>query len=244
MTEQFDIEEIVKTLYAEPLTHLMLGHRELFHSNLLKWFFDYMEAESDRVFSNLSPKVTKTRIVAKRKIEREKKNFDLWLEWPDRRPLLIENKVFSLPDERQLEDYTIKATGNGETVSFWLLSLSDPRWPENRKIIAQNEWRWLGYDQLASLIRSALPANDVSYPVETMRHYAIVAELLAKLAARVTTSQSSEPVALSDEIKTALAEADNRLKSTMEKFRANSVTRHVEDCLLRAGIYKQMCTQT
>jgi len=194
-----------------------------------------MKGESDLVFADLSLEVAKSNTVRKRRVAREENNFDLWLDWPDRRPLLIENKVFSLPNEQQLEEYTIKAMEkHGKLVSFCLLSLSDPHWPENRKIIAQNEWRWLGYDQLASLISSALPANDVSYPVETMRRYAIIAELLANLAERVTIRQPSEPVALPDEIKTALA--DNRLKSSMEKLRTESVARYVEAGLLRYEI--------
>jgi hypothetical protein len=79
MTEQFDIGQIVKSLYAEPLTHLMLGHRELFHSNLLAWFFENMKGESDLVFADLSLEVAKSNTVRKRRVAREENNFDLGL---------------------------------------------------------------------------------------------------------------------------------------------------------------------
>jgi hypothetical protein len=63
---------------------------------------------------------------------REKNSLDLWFRWPQRRPLVIENKIFSLPHEKQLEGYATKAAARGEVPVFWLLSLSDPSWTDNR----------------------------------------------------------------------------------------------------------------
>jgi hypothetical protein len=40
VSEQNDIKKVVQKLTAEPLTHLMLGHRELFHSNLSHGFLN------------------------------------------------------------------------------------------------------------------------------------------------------------------------------------------------------------
>jgi hypothetical protein len=51
--------KIAETLRTESLTHLMLGHRELFHSNLLAWFFQYLPDAADRVFGSLTRSMVK-----------------------------------------------------------------------------------------------------------------------------------------------------------------------------------------
>jgi hypothetical protein len=48
------VKEIVEKLDAEPLTHLMLGHLELVHSNLLAWFFRCLQRKADAVFGTLT----------------------------------------------------------------------------------------------------------------------------------------------------------------------------------------------
>jgi len=101
------VDLIVSRLMEEPLTHLMLGHRELFHSNLLAWFFRYIPESADHVFAPLTL-YSQTPYECPREVLREKSNLDLVFRWPGRRPLVIENKVFSLPDEEQLIGYTAK----------------------------------------------------------------------------------------------------------------------------------------
>lgn len=117
----------IRLLNDEPLAHIMLGHRELFHSNLLAWFFRFIPNAADQVFCSLTTNNC-TQSKAVREVHREKNNLDLLFRWPGRDPLVIENKVFSLPDERQLNEYSVKAKKSGENPAFWLLSLSDPGW--------------------------------------------------------------------------------------------------------------------
>jgi len=149
--QRTELAEVVRRLDREPLTHLMLGHRELFHSNLLAWFFRSLPESADHVFGSLTS-VTTAPSGNTRRVLREKNSLDLWFRWPQRRALVIENKVFSLPDEKQLEGYATKAASRGEAPLFWLLSLSDPSWTDNRKILAGHEWRWLSYRDLAERI--------------------------------------------------------------------------------------------
>jgi len=227
-----ELEEIVARLDDEPLTHLMLGHRELFHSNLLAWFFNKLPEASDLVFGALTGFSSNTNTA--RAVRREQKNLDLWFQWPNRSPLVIENKVFSLPDEAQLNDYAVKATANGNTAFLWLLSLSDPNWPDGRIVIGRHEWRWLSYHALAESIRAALPKQDGSYAVETMRHYADVVDLLTKLVARAVVSDPSETVALPEHVRIVLA--GNRLMSPMAKLRARSVAQYLSKSLCAAGV--------
>lgn len=225
--------DVIEQLNDEPLTHLMLGHRELFHSNLLAWFFRCIPAAADQVFGSLTTDSC-TLIKSPREVQREKNNLDLLFRWPGRHPIVIENKVFSLPDERQLEDYTAKATASGESPALWLLSLSDPGWPDGRKALGGSDWRWLSYKELAEHIRSSLAPDDRSYPAETMRHYALVVDLLSDLVQSVVVKDSNDTVSLPDNVKSALG--DDRLMSSMAKLRARSVAQRVSQALNAAGI--------
>ena len=153
---------------------------------------------------------------------------------PSRHPLVIENKVFSFPDEQQLEKYTARATANGDSPALWLLSLSDPGWPDGRKRLGGSTWRWLSYKELAKRIRSSLTPEDCTYPTETMRHYTRVIDLLSDLVQSVIVHDSSETVALP--INTMKALGDDRLMSSMSKLRARSVAQHVSQALNTAGI--------
>ncbi len=224
---------IVEQLNEEPLTHLMLGHRELFHSNLLAWFFRCIPDDADQIFGSLTTN-SRTQSKATRQVQREKNNLDLLFRWPGRHPLVIENKVFSLPDEHQLENYTARATANGESPALWLLSLSDPGWQDGKKELGGSTWRWLSYKELAERIRSSLAPEDRTYPAETMRHYALVVDLLSDLVQCVILHDSSETVALP--INTMKALGDDKLMSSMSKLRARSVAQYVSQALNAAGI--------
>ena len=188
-----DVADVVRRLLDEPLTHLMLGHRELFHSNLLAWFFECLPAEADTVFLPLTSR--NGAVDTPRRVLREQGNLDLQFEWPGRDSLIIENKVFSLPDEGQLARYAegLKA---GSTPSLWLLSSANPGWPGNQKALGNRVWKWLSYARLAEGIHAAVQGRGSEYPIETMRHYAVVAALLSDLAKSVDghhRKQSNRP---------------------------------------------------
>jgi PD-(D/E)XK nuclease superfamily protein len=233
VAHEHEIASVVARLHAEPLTHLMLGHRELFHSNLLAWFFRAMPEASDRVFARYTAVRNSDRSTL-RAVHREEHHMDLRLEWPDRERLVIENKVFSLPDEGQLAEYAGKDYGDGDSPRFALLSLTDPSWPDDRKELGGREWRWLSFTEVARAIRDAIPAEDRSYEAETMRHYAKVVELLDELARKATLAEAGDPVGLPTPIRTALGE--ERLAGAIGKLRAKSVARRVEIALAEAGI--------
>jgi hypothetical protein len=208
----------------------MLGHRELFHSNLLAWFFEKLPEESDRVFKPFAHPAPK--LSMSRKALREKNHMDLLFQWSDRHPLVIENKVFSLPNEKQLATYARRIPTNGAAV---LLSLVNPHWPDNRKVAGGREWCWVSYEKLAQNIRSSLSHSDRSYATDTMRHYSDVIQLLSELATRTIVTDSNDRVSFSDNVKDAFA-INPRLISAMGKLRAWSVAQCVSRALGAAGI--------
>jgi len=211
----------------------MLGHRELFHSNLLAWFFRCLPDIADDVFGPLSG-VVNVRLNEKRVVLREKSNLDLIFQWPNRRTLVFENKVFSLPDEEQLEAYSSIAGSIDESAVLYLLSLGNPGWSCGRKEIGGREWRWISYRDLAQRIRSSLPSSDLTYEAETMRRYSLVVDLLSDLVDHVLVMESDEMVHLSADVSDALG--DDKLASTMAKLRAQSVVNRIRQALDAAEI--------
>src|SRR5664279_4046448 len=96
------LQAAIDALVAEPLWHVSLGSKELFHSNLLGWMCERFPAKALDVFRPWlvpAPTTTATRV------RREYKHLDLVIEWAGYAPLVIENKVFSLPDDSQLIRY-------------------------------------------------------------------------------------------------------------------------------------------
>ena len=208
----------------------MLGHRELFHSNLLAWFFECLPQAADQVFLPLTPANPAVR--TGREVQREGGNLDLQFTWPGRDPLVIENKVFSLADEEQLARYSEKIKA-GSTASLWLLSTTDPGWINQRKELGGRSWSWLSYARLAEAIRSSVREEGTSYPVETMRHYANIASLLDELVKSVAPRDSSEAVGLSPAVREAVG--STRLLSVVAKLRADGIAQWMRRFLYREG---------
>lgn len=121
-----ELEQVRDRLAANPVLHLSLGSKELFHSNLLGWLLETDEELTRSLFDHfLQPGPCNTF-----RVRRESHHLDLVIELPGAAPIVIENKVFSLPEEEQLERYSadnIRALGLGEAQKV-LLSLTDPGW--------------------------------------------------------------------------------------------------------------------
>ena len=98
------VREICDALNSESIFHLSLHSKELFHSNVIAWFCDAYPEEAARVLANWTPK----RATSVHRIQRERKNLDLVIELRGLAPVIIENKVFSPPDEEQLDEYSEK----------------------------------------------------------------------------------------------------------------------------------------
>src|SRR5690606_14227209 len=97
----------IEYLEKSPLFNLSLSSKELFHSNFIAWIVDLYKNEFSVILSQrLGLKITEIK-----KIERETKNIDLSIHYKNEnedRLIVIENKVKSLPDKKQLEKYQEK----------------------------------------------------------------------------------------------------------------------------------------
>src|SRR6266700_2329250 len=83
--------------------------------------------------------------------EREAGHLDLVLHLPGLAPIAVENKVFSVPDEEQLnrhaEGTLAQREAGGTRYARVLLSLMSPGWT------MYNRWRRLSYRELAEALR-------------------------------------------------------------------------------------------
>ncbi|KQS00740.1 hypothetical protein ASG12_07725 [Williamsia sp. Leaf354] len=236
------VASLAEQISDEPLARIMFGGRELFHSNLLAWFCETMPARATAVFDDLlqrvgSPVSESARIT----VRREWQHMDLVIEWDgdERRPVVIENKVFSLPDVAQLDRYAIeirKAPGWVD-VDAVLLSLSDPQFDEQQyfsrgaKTSEQPvRWRHVSYGALGQAIATAIEAGGSDYATETIRHYAALVGNLHEMAALLEVSvDQNAPVYMNDVLQEATS--DKQLVSSLSKLRARYVVTHIERAL-------------
>lgn len=215
VSDQKPVQAIARELNVEPLARIMYGQRELFHSNFLAWFFDTLPQVADAVFRDFTINAD-SNDTAVRLVERERENLDLVLRWPDAAPLVIENKVFSLPERAQLDEYRRKTTRwKGAPAQHVLLSMSPPQEPVEG-------WTYLSYQELAERIDLALADDgDRSYEVETVRRYSRVVRLLSALLDTTVVHSADESAWLDS---SQLAEIDStQTRTALRKLRARRV---------------------
>ena len=212
MTEMLDsFRSAARSIEANPLGRIMYGQRELFHSNLIGWFFDQLPDNADAVFQRLTTKGVGT----KRTVERERKNLDLVMRWQGHSPLVIENKVFALPNREQLDSYLADFTNSEPHANFVLLSASEPSF-------TIDSWAHLSYAELSDRIRDSLPQHS-TYEVETMRRYADLASDLHLLISAIDIVDDDEPVWLPESFTKEIS--SSQMRAALHKARAYRVAR-------------------
>jgi hypothetical protein len=78
-------------------------------------------------------------------------HLDLILRLPHLQLIVIENKVWSLPDDAQLEAFAVGPISSlGTDTAHILLSLTPPAWDEpGARILGGQRWDYLSYQELA-----------------------------------------------------------------------------------------------
>ena len=212
-----EFHDAARRIEANPLGRLMYGQRELFHSNLIGWYFDLLPEAADATFRPFSAPGSDSR----RFVERERGNMDLVFHWPDRSPLVVENKVFSLPKRDQLDEYQSATVRWPHPPALVLLSVSPPDFE-------LGEWRYLSYTEFSDRILDALPAES-SYEVETMRRYAALVGDLHRLVSAVDVTSDAEPVWLPDSLLDAIS--SSQMRAALHKARAQRVASSLNELL-------------
>jgi hypothetical protein len=227
-------DEIVATLCAalekEPLFHISLGSKELFHSNFLAWFADYFPEQAAAVFHPWTDPMPRAQAGLS---EREAGHLDLILHLPGLAPIAVENKVFSVPDEEQLDRYAesflAQHEAGGTRYARVLLSLMSPGWT------IYNHWRRLSYRELAEALRphvGHIRAAD-AFAGDLVEHYIVLISRLVELLELLGTPTWDEPLLLTDTIAGYLEQA--RISAGVQKARASCMARELRSAVAEKG---------
>lgn len=184
-----ELELITSQLKESPMFRLSLSSKELFHSNFLHWIWEV----SPKMFRDVINCITKGIAHSEQwpdgyVVAREHKHYDLSV-W-DGKPkadesnvlLVLENKVKSIPNKKQLDEYY-----KDNRAKYVLLSLSKD-FPEKEAIGA--DWCIVHYDDLAQALSKCLIKCDsmTGYYQEIIMDYCHSVQNLQEL---VTQSQIS-----------------------------------------------------
>jgi hypothetical protein len=142
------METNIENLKKSPLFNLSLASKELFHSNFWAWLFEQTRNTTSDFFSKQLNrnfgKLIKVDREEQRKIKKNDKektvNFDIYLKFENNNNIIIENKIKSIPDIYQLEEYTKATYQNNKNEILFLLS---PYKPENLMGYKHIEYRKL-----------------------------------------------------------------------------------------------------
>lgn len=144
------IRRLTENLLQSPLFNLSLGSKELFHSDFLAWLCTEYRHPASALFNEFVP--GESVCIKERGVLREKNHQDLRIEFEGGQALVIENKVKSIPNEGQLDEYS-KRYANDPKTAFLLLSLVRPSFGsisgDTLELKSGRNWRYLDYASLA-----------------------------------------------------------------------------------------------
>jgi len=140
------MEETIKSLKSSPVFNISLSSKELFHSNFLAWLTEMYPESMWKVFSKYTDFESDKYLVDNKSVKREKNQIDLMFEivekdnLENRKKIIVENKVKSLPYINQLNEYAEKFPD----ACYILLSLSTPHHLINEDgiILGKNDAKW------------------------------------------------------------------------------------------------------
>jgi hypothetical protein len=151
--------------------------------------------------------------------ERESAHLDAILRFDGLLPIVIENKMFSVPDQGQLEQYFAAFDAELTAGSHILLTLMDPGFD------AKN-WRVRRYADLADAIDAQLSGIDTSnFAGQVVRHYAYFIRLLQRVMDTVGSPAGGDPLQLPRN-QAQLLEAI-RMDAAVQKARASWVAAEI-----------------
>ena len=228
------VVEICGRLGSNPVTHLGLAGKELFHSNMLGWLFQQYDGPMSEAFDDLlTPDPTQKDHV----VLREWNNLDLVAWLPGRRPFVVENKTFSLLSEEQLQGYSERAWIQDQD-PLVLLSLADPGWKERKWTVktaaGRRTWRWLPYSDVADRLRMAASGVRKRFDRELIERYCRLIDDLEELSSALASQESDDsPIRLPDEVLDPLRQI--RLGDGLLKLRSAALASRIDPTRVSAG---------
>lgn len=230
------LQDLVQEFTADLLFALSLGSKELFHSNLLGWLAERHRGVGDALLGLWDPERPVSAVGARREWQHLDLVLDELTASGDHGPtrVVVENKMFALPDLEQLRKYgsTVRQRLEGSP-SLILLSLADPGWPRGTWTDdGGSVWQFCSYRSLASAVSATnLPPGTDHYTVATLDKWKDMLDRLDRLVELVGNPEPDEPFRLPNPIRELLVTA--RLDGPIQKLRAHYLAdrlrRHLSD---------------
>lgn len=165
------IIDILEELKKNSMFRLSLSSRELFHSNFWAWLMEKYKHKFTTVFYPEYDNISEF------EVKREKKHYDLSLEFKDKSKIvIIENKFKATPDKQQLERYFDNAADKQKT-EIRLISYLEPNF--NTDYISYSDI----YEGLRAVDLSDIDPTDRAI----IQNYTQCLKLLCELKAFVDT---------------------------------------------------------
>ncbi len=165
-----DFKQILENLNTLPIFKMSLGSKELFHSN----FLEYLWSIDTQKFIGLINALFGEEVLDKNnstsyELSREKENFDICIHHQEGKKtvydVIIENKVKSIPNKQQLDDYVGKVNNHKQVhANYLLLSLIED-FPDKAKIEAEGIWTIVNYNHLHTAIANSFPKDESNHSV-------------------------------------------------------------------------------
>ncbi|WP_141962666.1 PD-(D/E)XK nuclease family protein [Actinoallomurus bryophytorum] len=230
MSDLDGIRGLIDGFEDDPMLAMSQGSKELFHSDLLAWYLTRFpilrEAVLDAWGVEPDPAADGTGGV-----RREWRHLDLVVDSPGRQPLVVENKMFSLPNERQLDAYTKTVTAlQPAEPSLVLLSLTDPGWRDGRYVGPHTSTPWIyrSYQELMQILyqnRRAVDGADDGFAGVVLDRWLAMLGRLRSLVEMVGRPGLDEPLDLDGESRQQLQRL--RLDAPVQKMRFQVVATQV-----------------
>ena len=148
----------VESLIKSPVFALTLGSKELSHSNFWAWLIEQKDENCKHPFIEVFVPGFYKKGYSFHQVLREYKNRDISIYYYEKKPgktskrkcLIIENKIKSIPTEKQLLDYeeSVDQSGEGEFVGGILTGLLNTLKPKPLP-----NWNFMSYSEIARKIR-------------------------------------------------------------------------------------------
>ncbi len=204
-------------LKKSPLFNLSLSSKELFHSNFLAWLCEIYPEDMGRIFNEYITHKPSDLTINENNVEREKKNKDLTFQYNDgvdengtdttkATKVIVELKIKSLPDEKQLEKYY-----DPECQNHLLMSMVKP-------YFLSETWSFVDYSKFINKLSNIKTHNN--YHSELIKDYVEFTSSLCKIIKR-SEVVSDKPFLLSTKKKKPLEEL--RIHDVIYKMRSSQL---------------------
>lgn len=225
------LSALCEQLSGDVLFTVSRASKELFHTNLLGWI---AQRHPDVFIAAFEPWLQRDPQQQEHEVRREWRHLDLVARLPGFAPLVVEAKVFSLPRDAQLAEYSDLPvlSESDHTFTALLLSLDMPSWTTATFGRREQRWTAVPLAALAPGLRRA--ASDATFDHELIRREARLLELLTDMQEATALGGDDSPLFMAAEDRKQLA--DFHLDLAVQKGRYSQLRGRVEARYQNSGI--------